>query len=131
MRGKAEIQYRDKFRKPRLDGVETQARRVAFGVGNFRRVVLVIRAVMGLDLERRPLVLALGLGLGELIHVGAGTRKTMVEAIDRSTMAALSATGLAKGPPNQAPNCEPMPLCKKAMANEVTRTLPPPDGQIA
>jgi hypothetical protein len=28
MRGKAEIQYRDKFRKPGLDGVEAQAQRI-------------------------------------------------------------------------------------------------------
>src|SRR5665647_227215 len=72
MRGKAEIQYRDKFRKPRLDGVEAQARRVVFGVGNFRRVVLVIRAVVALDLERQPLVLDLGLGLGEQEHHARG-----------------------------------------------------------
>jgi hypothetical protein len=39
MCGKAEIQYRDKFRKPRLNGVDAQAHRVVFGVGNFRRVI--------------------------------------------------------------------------------------------
>jgi hypothetical protein len=87
-------------------GVDAQAQRVIFGVGKFRRVVQVIRPVVALDLERQPLVLYLGLGLGELIHVAAGTSKTMVEAIGRSTMAALSASGLAKWPPGQAPNCE-------------------------
>jgi hypothetical protein len=75
MRGKADIQYRDKFRKPRLDGVEAQAQRGIFGVGNFRRVVLVIRPVVALDLARQPLVPDLGLGPGELIHVAAGDRE--------------------------------------------------------
>ncbi len=62
----------DEFGKPRLDGVEALAQPVIFGVGNLRRVVLIIGLVVPLDLERQPLVLDLGLGLGEVGDVGGG-----------------------------------------------------------
>ena len=62
----------DEFRKPRLDGVEALAQRVVFGVGNGRRVFLIVAPVVPLDLERQPFVLDLGLRLGEVGDVGEG-----------------------------------------------------------
>ena len=63
---------RDEFGKSRLDGVEALAQRIVFGVGDLRRVVLIIGLVVPLDLERQPLVLDLGLGLGEGGEIGRG-----------------------------------------------------------
>ncbi len=60
----------DEIGKPRLDGIEALAQRVIFGVGNLRRVFLIVSPVVTLDLERQPLVLDPGLRLGEVGDVG-------------------------------------------------------------
>ena len=59
---------RDQFRKSRLDGVDALAQRVIGGVRNLRRVFLIVVLVVALDLKRQPLVLDLGLRLGELCN---------------------------------------------------------------
>ena len=61
---------RDEFRKSLLDGVEALAQRVVFGVGDARRIVLIVAPVVPLELERQPHQLDLGLRLGELGDVG-------------------------------------------------------------
>jgi hypothetical protein len=53
------------FRKPGFDRVQSLAKRVVFGIGNFRRIVLIVSLVMAFDLERQALVLDPGLRLGE------------------------------------------------------------------
>jgi hypothetical protein len=44
--------------------------RVVFGVRNLRRVVLVVSPIVAFERERQPLMLDLGLRLGELCDVG-------------------------------------------------------------
>ena len=56
----------DEFRKPFLDGVEALTQRIVFGVGDARRVILIVAPVVSLELQRQPHQLDLGLGLGEL-----------------------------------------------------------------
>jgi hypothetical protein len=58
----------DEFGKPRLDGVETLAQRVIFGVGNFGRVILIVRLVVAFDLKCQPCQLNLGLGFGQFVY---------------------------------------------------------------
>jgi len=53
------------FRKPGFDCVQSLAKGVVFGIGNFWRIVLIVSLVMALDLERQALVLDPGLRLGE------------------------------------------------------------------
>src|SRR4029079_4164408 len=56
----------DEFRKASFDRVEALAQCVVFGVGNGRRVILVIALVVLFELEREPHVLDPGLRLGEV-----------------------------------------------------------------
>ena len=44
----------DEFRKSGFDGIEALAQRVVVGVRNLRRIFLIIKLVMTLDLERQP-----------------------------------------------------------------------------
>ena len=60
----------DELRKAGLDGVETLAQRVVFGVGNAGRVVLVVALVMALQFKRQSFQLHPGLRLGEFCDVG-------------------------------------------------------------
>ena len=62
----------DEFRKAGFDGIEALAQRVIFGIGNPRRVFLIIELVVVLDFQRQPLVLDLGLRLGEVSDVSRG-----------------------------------------------------------
>jgi hypothetical protein len=111
-------------------GVDAQAQRFILGGGNFRRVVLVIRPAVALDLERQPLVLDLGLGLGELIPSGGdqedhgrGDRQKHDGGVERHRTCKMAAQ----------PGAElrtDAPLKKNPWRMWRTRTLPPPDGQI-
>ncbi len=60
----------DELRKSGLDGVEALAQRVVCGVGNLRRIFLVVGPVMALDLQRQAFQLDLGFRLGEGFDVG-------------------------------------------------------------
>jgi len=60
----------DEIRKAFLDGVEPQSQRVVFGVCDAWCIVLVIAPVVAFELQREPLVLDLGLSLGEAGNVG-------------------------------------------------------------
>src|SRR5260221_5076565 len=69
-----------------------------------------------------------------------GMRKIMVDAqaADNTTMARLSATGVAKWPPRYAPNCEnsePIPICKNPIVPDAVpaasgRTLMAPAAEF-
>ena len=57
---------------PRFYRVQSFAKRVILGIGNFWRVVLIVSLVMALDFKRQPLVLDFGLRLIEAIDVSRG-----------------------------------------------------------
>ncbi len=56
---------RDEIGKLRLDGLQPLAQRVIGGIRDGRRILLVVALVVRLELQRKPHVLDLGLGLGE------------------------------------------------------------------
>ncbi len=60
----------DEIGKALLDRVEALAQRVVLGIGDARRVVLIIALVVALELQRKPHMLGLRLRLGEVGDVG-------------------------------------------------------------
>src|SRR6185437_10158968 len=60
----------DELREAGLDGVETLAQRVVFGIGDAGRVLLVVALVVALQFERQSFQLHLGLRPGEFRDFG-------------------------------------------------------------
>ena len=58
---------RAQLRKARFDGIVAPPQRVIFGVGDARRVVLIVAPVVPGDLGREPRVFGLGLFLSEIV----------------------------------------------------------------
>jgi hypothetical protein len=59
---------RQQVRKPRLDGVAAPAQRVIVGVGDRRRIVLVVALVVSSDFQRETHEFGFGLGSRQLLH---------------------------------------------------------------